>query len=295
MQNLIRKIKSSRFFSWLKGKAKAMHNGMRMFSFRKALAEQKLLLSFRSLTQIIPDLSGQYTALKINTPYLTSKVRAMHAFQVSLIRQALMLVEKLKLHHRITVVDIGDSAGSHIQYIKKICTDKDLHCLSVNMEAEAVEKIKSKGLEAVCSRAEDLVSKGINADIFLSFEMLEHLMDPINFLKNLADKTTCSAFVITVPYVSQSRAGLSHIRRGARHQKVGAETTHIFELCPEDWKLLFRHAGWKVVAEKKYLQYPRRSIFTPFLKQYWKRFDYEGFYGVILSRDNSWSRLYSGW
>ena len=44
-------------------------------------------------------------------------------------------------------------------------------------------------------------------DVLTSFEMLEHLQDPIGFLKSMSS-VDCDKFVITVPYVSKSRVNL---------------------------------------------------------------------------------------
>ena len=63
--------------------------------------------------------------------------------------------------------------------------------------------------------------------------------------------------LVTVPYVKSSRVGLHHIRNRSR-APVGAEGTHILELSPEDWTLLMLHAGWRVIYQKIYYQYPRK-------------------------------------
>jgi 2-polyprenyl-3-methyl-5-hydroxy-6-metoxy-1,4-benzoquinol methylase len=159
------------------------------------------------------------------------------------------------------------------------------------MDPIAVNKISSKGIEAILCKAEDLYEKHkINADLILSFEMLEHLYDPVSFLNILSEKSVSEYFVLTVPYLAQSRVGLHHIRQGQK-RTVYPENTHIFELSPADWKLLFQHAGWKVVNEAIYRQYPFRSVWR-LLKPVWKKLDFEGFYGVILKRDRTWAELY---
>ena len=99
--------------------------------------------------------------------------------------------------------------------------------------------------------------------------------------------------MVTVPYVAQSRVALHQIRAGMK-KVAPAETVHVFELSPEDWKLAFLHAGWKIERERIYRQYPRWSPLR-FTKWLWKRSDFEGFYGAVLSRDDTWSSLYPDW
>jgi hypothetical protein len=261
-------------------------------SLYAAIREQNLLLIYHQITEIVPDITHQYTTFDVNSEYLKTNVRAQHSFQIFLVNEALQLIRSSP-GERITIVDIGDSAGTHLQYIKGLHQDRNIRSLSVNVDSEAVSRIKEKGLEAICARAEALPSLSIEADVFLSFEMLEHLMDPCEFLHNLS-QVKCKALVISVPYLVRSRVGLHHIRSNQKRQ-VNPENTHIFELSPQDWRLIFKHSGWTALTERIYLQYPKRSPFRFLLKRYWRRYDFEGFYGAILKQDKSWSELYDGW
>ncbi len=258
-------------------------------SLKAAIKQQDLSKTYLQLEKIVPDISEQYSCFKLDSEYLITNIRGMHSFQMSLTNKVISLLDKKSL----TIVDIGDSSGTHIQYIKNIHKDKGIRCLSVNLDESAVNKIKSKGLEAIVSRAEDLCAHSINADIFLSFEMLEHLTDPIKFLHQLSEKTSSEYFVITVPFIRKSRVALHHIRKNNKNMMM-AENTHIYEFSIDDWKLIFKHSGWDIVFEKVYYQYPKNNIlwFTRFL---WTLNDYEGFYGAILKRDNTWSSLYKDW
>jgi len=289
LQSFLKQILPKRLLGWIRG----AHDAIRIKSIRAAVREQKLLPMYYQLSEIVPDITHQYGSFDVNSAYLETKVRAQHSFQISLADEALHYICSSP-GDKLTIVDIGDSAGTHFQYIKGLHQDRNLHCVSINIDSEAVRRIKEKGMEAICANAEDLTSLSIEADMFLSFEMLEHLMNPCVFLQRLSEKTSCKAFVVTVPYVAHSRVGLYHIRLNQR-RSVSPENTHIFELSPEDWRLIFKHLGWAIQAERIYLQYPRKSPFSLLLKRYWKRFDFEGFYGAILKPDKSWSSFYDGW
>ncbi len=257
-------------------------------SLLKALKAQGLEKLFLGLPSMVEDIADQYTTFKLDTPYLQAKVRGLHAFQVSLVAEA------LKNKKQAAVIDIGDSAGTHLHYLLRLFgAEKKLFCRSVNSDPAAVEKIRAKGLDAILARAEEIHQYGLDIDVILCFETLEHLSDPVRFLHGLSSQTNASHLIATVPYVRRSRVGLSHIRR-AETKNVGAENTHLFELDPDDWKLLARHAGWNVMKERIYLQYPRWGLFR-FTKPLWSKFDFEGFYGMILTRDHTWSSRYADW
>lgn len=281
-------MNESFIFESFKPHLRKIKHSILLISLRKAAKEQKLLELAGTLEQIVPDIMNQYSTFKLDNQYLNVQTRYLHAFQMSLLNG---IIEDFK---KLVIVDIGDSAGTHLQYINSLyAKSKDIKCLSVNLDIEAIEKIKKKGLEAVHARAENLHQYNVNPDIFLCFETLEHLMNPCHFLHELSSKTTAKYLIITVPYVRRSRIGLLHIRQN-HIGNVHAENTHIFEFSPEDWKLIVRHSGWEVIEEKIYLQYPKMSFFN-ITKYFWKKYDFEGFYGMVLKRDERWSSKYLDW
>lgn len=268
----------------------------RMAALRQALQQQGLSELYERLVTIVPDIRDQVTAYELDTPlyyekhqgFLELGVRALHAFQISLVEQALALLQLEASERTLTIVDVGDSAGTHVQYLRAL--HQNIRSLSVNIDEQAVRRIRQKGLEAVHASAEELEYHEIRPDIFLSFEMLEHLPDPCRFLRNLSRVPSGQALIVTVPYVAQSRVGLQYIRLGLR-QPVSAEGVHIFELSVEDWRLLFKFSGWRVLKDQIYHQYPRLRplhIMKPLLRAR----DFEGYYGAILVRDSTWRDLY---
>src|SRR2546425_352569 len=257
-------------------------------SLRLALREQGLWELQERLGRIVPDLKHQYSSFEVDSDFLRLKVRGQHAFQIALATEAIRTIGESK--SPLVLVDIGDSAGTHVRYLQELNKHRGLRCVSVNVDEQAVRKVREVGLSAILAPAEDVARQGLSADIFVSFEMLEHLPSPIHSLQSLSEKTTCKAFVVTVPYVAQSRVGLHHIRQN-RPDRCTPENTHIFELCPADWRLLFLHAGWSVKKEMLYLQYPRFHALRV-MRTLWKRLDFEGFWGAILQRDHTWSAHY---
>ncbi len=255
---------------------------MKLLSLKKASAEQGLDGLRRELEGVVDDIGDQYSCFQINDPYLKTKVRNLHAFQISLVSRVIGCFDKA------AIVDIGDSSGTHSQYIKALYgKGKDINFLGVNTDPKAVARIRSKGFDALQAKVEELGKYNIQADIFLCFEVLEHLTDPVKFLYQMSSQTEARFLIVTVPYLRVGRAGLHHIRRNSS-EKVCAENTHIFELSPQDWKLLMQHCGWSVFYEQVYLQYPVKSALRV-IKSLWRKLDGEGVYGGILSRDNGWA------
>ena len=118
-------------------------------------------------------------------------------------------------------------------------------------------------------------------------------MNPCHFLHELSSKTNARYLIVTIPFLRKSRVCLNHIRTNSKDD-VRAENTHIFELNPTDWKLLARHCGWGIAHEKIYIQYPKKGPFR-MTKPLWQKYDFEGFYGLILKKDDTWPSRYLDW
>ncbi len=246
------------------------------------------------LRRIVPDISNQEASMRKDTfnDYKELKRRSQQAFQCSLMLKFLSNVNSSKL----TIVDIGDSAGTHMLYLKELTKGRfNIDTISVNLDPRAIKKIRARGLNAIHCRAEELDLGDQHVDFFTSFQMVEHLHNPAIFFRRLAKGSKTDKMIITVPYLKNSRVGLYGIRY-ITNKKITAEEEHIFELSPQDWTLLFLHSGWKVVYSEIHYQYPRKwPIVSPILKYFWKYSDFEGFWGAFLEKDTTLSDLYQDW
>jgi cyclopropane fatty-acyl-phospholipid synthase-like methyltransferase len=213
------------------------------------------------LRELVPDISQQEESEKDTfNEYIELKRRTLQAFQCRMMLHALSDCAL----ETVTVADIGDSAGTHMLYLKELTKGRfHLDTISVNLDPRAIEKIRARGLHAVLCRAEELDLGDRKVDLFTSFQMVEHLHNPAIFFRRLSVKAECERMVLTVPYLRCSRVGLHHVRNNLK-KMIFAEDEHIFELSPEDWTLLFLHSGWKVKSSQIYYQYPRRSLLVRF-------------------------------
>ena len=264
-----------------------------MWSLRKAINQNGSYPLIERLREIAPDISDQESSEKDTfDEYWEIKRRALQAFQC-----ALMLKHINGIHlEQLTVVDIGDSAGTHMLYLRDLTKDRfSIDTISVNLDQRAIEKIRKRGFKAIVCRAEELDLGDQYVDFFTSFQMVEHLHNPAMFFRKLAKNSKTDNIIISVPYLKTSRVGLYRIRHKT-NIKTSAEEEHIFELSPQDWTLLFLHGGWKVIHSQFHYQYPQRWPIISFaLKLFWKHSDFEGFWGVILEKDTTVSDLYLDW
>ncbi len=272
-----------------------IYTGLSARSLEAAVREQGLAPLRNRLREIVPDISDQYSydleATELDS-FWEPKMRGLHAFQIDCLRQTIDSVDTSP----ITVADIGDSSGNHLRYLRALLPANRLgRAISVNLDPEAVDKIRARGGEALLVRAEEMSHEGEPFDVAVSFEMMEHLTDPARFLYNLSHSGAAKRFVMTVPFVRNSRVGFQFLRSGAPlPARVTAEQVHIFELSPGDWQLLCRFAGWRVDFQRIYYQYPRKSPLR-LTSGLWKRLDFEGFLCLSLVPDTGIADRYADW
>jgi len=273
---------------------KVLNEKVGEWSIKMASNRNYFCTLIQELRSIVPDISDQESSVRETfNDFWEFKRRALQSFQCNLMLKTL----KYFSPGRIAVADIGDSAGTHMLYLRRLAGDEyDIDSLSVNLDPGAIKKIESRGLKATRCRAENLGLGEEKFDMIVSFQMVEHLHNPAVFFRRLAKNSVCDRLVITVPYVKSSRVGLHHVRANNQMDTLSAEEVHIFELNPNDWSLLMLHSGWRVIYQKIYYQYPRKwPVISQILSLYWRVVDYEGFWGVILEKDTSFSECYQDW
>lgn len=275
---------------------RALYQNLSTTSLRAAIEAQGLEPVCDKLRKVVPNLRDQYTGSLDEAEYhryWELKMRGLHAWQTLLALEALKRIGR----DGLALADIGDSSGNHGLYLKALAAPgKIARFISVNLDPVAVAKVEAKGGESILCRAEDLDLAGLRPDLFLSFQTLEHLTDPVRFLHGLAIKGGADWMVLTVPYRRASRFGGGHLRlpEAELPEKMTAEDVHIYEFSPEDWALLARFAGWRTEHATLYRQYPPRLPWR-LTAPLWRALDFEGFFGMILARDLSLTRRYTDW
>ncbi|MBF0267931.1 MAG: hypothetical protein HQL44_05025 [Alphaproteobacteria bacterium] len=273
---------------------RALYHKLSAASLDAAAQEQGLAELREKLRQILPDIRDQYSAKLDEDEYLRfweRKMRTLHAFQVRMAQDAIAHVGG----DNLVLADIGDSSGNHSTYIKAL-EPRVSRVISVNLDPIAVDKVKSKGGDALLARAEEMDLEGVAPDMFMSFEMVEHLSDPIRFLHRLAERGKSPWLLMSVPYVRRSRFGGRELDMPLEDlpAQMTAEELHLFELSPHDWLRLARISGFMPVFSRTYRQYPLKHPLV-LTQPLWSRLDFEGFFAVFLKRDLSLANRYTAW
>lgn len=242
--------------------------------------------------EVLPDLKDHFATVRVGAEDQV-RLRMLLCAQAVFIREVIDALNK----NGDAVngwVDVGDSDGAaRLLFLKSAPDMKGLRTFGVNLEQEAVEMIRSKGLEAECMNAMDLHKKGNSFDVVSVFETLEHMPDPIGFLERIY-QVVGRHLVISVPLIRTSRVGLSYLTPKWNPQnKPAYSNNHFFELSPRDWRKLFSHTGWAVETEWKVRQFPRSGPLNWMMSYAWRRVSFEGYWFVSLKKDQILSNRFS--
>lgn len=217
------------------------------------------------------------------------RIRFLIAAEASFVKSEVQRIISIK--NKCNYLDIGDSDGSVRILLENIIDNPCFKTMGVNLQKSAVEKIRANGLEALHMDAMDVGSTGVTYDIVSVFETLEHLPDPIGFLKQIHN-VVGQKMVISVPVVPRSRVSLRYLEAKSMANNVNIENVHIFELSRDDWKKIFLHTGWKVENEWTLLQFPKFGILRLIMQTYWRMVSFEGFWFVTLTKDTKFMDSY---
>lgn len=219
-----------------------------------------------------------------------ARIRFLVAAECAFVEEEIAAV--LAKNQRCTYADIGDSDGSVRVVMHEIFGRDRLATMGINLQPSVVKRMQDMGLEAICEDAVEVGRRGVRYNVVSVFETLEHLPDPIGFLKAIGAVVE-DRLVLSVPYVRRSRVGLQYLSKSWPAGDVATiENVHMFELCPADLRKIFQHAGWRVDREAVFKQFPAWSPSGVLLSIYWRLTSFEGFYFASLVKDDTHASRY---
>lgn len=136
-----------------------------------------------------------------------------------------------------TVADFGCAEGGLLNLVSDVAK----RTIGVEPAAYFHPYLKSKGHE-VCSYGRDLVKSGQRADVALSFSVIEHVPDPVEFLKEMkATLVDGGRLVISTPNVHDILDQLAP--EGFR--PFNYRTAHLYYFSEEGLRFLLNSLGFK--------------------------------------------------
>lgn len=107
------------------------------------------------------------------------------------IPQVVSLINKiLELSDEVKILEVGCSSGSFLLNLKKVLSKENLlgrvSIVGIDIDAESIKKSIDKDLDLKSSSIETFaLNNSSSYDLILHFELIEHLIDPVGFMKHI--------------------------------------------------------------------------------------------------------------
>ena len=158
-------------------------------------------------------------------------------------RERLKIIKNfLSKEYKNSLIDIGSGSGDFCKIVKK---DKAFYnVVALEPSEEGANSSKNLGIETIkCSFDKAISSKLLNKyDVVTSFEVIEHLFDPLNFIKNTNKILKKNGILlITTPNLF----GFDNLVLGKKSSTFDHEHLNYFN-C-DSIKLLFEKCDFKII------------------------------------------------
>jgi len=166
-------------------------------------------------------------------------------------------------------VEIGDSDGLVLKALGKTG-------LSITDDPRCARQVEANGGHATVGLGEKIDLPDKSVDIAMTFETLEHSLNPVAFLSEMC-RVARAKVVISIPGVSRT---IIHPR--VKGLRVGE--AHFFEFCKDDFLRVCTHLPLRLASHHKMKVFasPRNPIHWLFYKAHWNR---ELFNGCLRAFD----------
>ncbi len=160
-------------------------------------------------------------------------IRMFHEFKLEFLFRTLGR-EYVDTH---TFFEVGDSDGLVLQALGK-------KGFSINNDPRCIELIRQNGVEARLGLGERLDAPDKSYDVAMSFETLEHSLNPLAFLHEMT-RVARKKIVLSIPGVTRT-----FIHPRVKGLRVGEE--HVFEFCSRDLINIATHLPLRVAHFSKF-------------------------------------------
>lgn len=137
----------------------------------------------------------------------------------------------------LVVADFGTAAGSFLQLINKVC--------KYTIAIEPTKYFHSSLLKTnkyVFSYGKDLLESGIKIDIATSFDVIEHVDSPIEYLKEIYESLNINGkLYLKTPNFNDILQELTP----KEFEPFNYRTAHLFYFCKESIEYILKESGFK--------------------------------------------------
>ena len=139
-----------------------------------------------------------------------------------------------------TILEVGAGYGTFCQEINRVSAFK--HVIAVEPTPNLANTCRMRGINVIESPIELVNLDELSIDVVASFEVIEHLFSPLDFLKNCARiLRKCGLLVVSCPNIKGFDTML------LREKAISVDHEHLNYFSPSSSEILMKRVGLSVI------------------------------------------------
>lgn len=164
-----------------------------------------------------------------------------------------------------TAIEVG--AASDL-FLRTVAAE---HKIGVNVIPVCVENLQRQGIEGRLSVGPLIPASDGEADLLICFQTLEHVTDPIGFLRELARILKADGtLVLSIPFVFRTQIRQRFYGQAADRISQPEGEFHVFEFTPSDFSRILSHTPFTQLHRQILVNY--RLCYDPLSNACIRRF-----------------------
>jgi len=151
------------------------------------------------------------------------------------------ILNKFPLLNNSKIGDIGAGFGIFLEELRNIWGDASL--ISIEPSNDMAQICRDKEFKVIQKMLEDIESQDMNFDLLTSFELIEHLHDPIKFLKNVNSLLTVGGYFY---FTTLNGLGFD-IQMLWKNSKSISPPHHLNFFNPNSIQLLLKRTNFEII------------------------------------------------
>lgn len=166
------------------------------------------------------------------------------------------LLHKHRLHSK-SLCELGCGTGAIICELQRRCVAQEYTAIDYSVEAIEYLKERSNGISCIAADITDDSFKMVgDVDVVVLSHVIEHLEDPLSFLRSDALRVRPRHIIVEVPLEDLLFGRFKNLFR----DRLVSDTGHVQFYTPSSFRNCLEEGGWRVIDHRRYIPFHSPKI-----------------------------------
>ncbi len=172
------------------------------------------------------------------------------------------LLRRHRLHSK-SLCELGCGTGAIICELQRRCVAQEYTAIDYSVEAIEYLKKRSNGIHCIAADITDNAFKiASDVDVVVLSHVIEHLEDPLSFLRSDALRVHARHIIVEVPLEDLWFGRFKNLFR----DRLVSDSGHVQFYTPSSFRNCLVEGGWRVIDDRRYIPFHSAEIIQ-FLRQ----------------------------